>query len=63
MLSPVDPLGKLRSGGGQLAGTPVGFGEDIADQLRDGPDTVLKGCAQDAANALTGNSRAGIETE
>jgi hypothetical protein len=41
----------------------VGFAEDIVDQPRDGPDTVLKGCTQDAANALTGNPRAGIEAE
>jgi hypothetical protein len=46
-----------------LAATPAGFGEDIVDQPRDGPDTVVKGCAQDAANALTGNPRAGIEAE
>lgn len=41
----------------------MGFGEDTVDQPRDGTDTFLKGCAQDAANALTGNPRAGIEAE
>jgi hypothetical protein len=53
----------LPPGGGQLAGTSAGFGEDIVNQHRDGLDTVLEGCAQDAANALTGNPRAGIKAE
>jgi len=63
LLFPTDPLGRLHRGDGQLTGTPAGFGEDIVDQPRDGPDTVLEGCAQDAANALTGNPRTGIEAE
>jgi hypothetical protein len=46
-----------------LAGTPTGLGKHVVDQPRDGPETVLKGCAQDAANALTGDPRAGIEAE
>ncbi len=63
LLSSADPLGRLHRGGGQLAGTPAGLGENVVDQLRDGPVTVLKGCAQDAADALTGDPRAGIEAE
>jgi len=35
----------------------------VVDQPRDRPRTILKGCAQDGANALTGDPRAGIEAK
>jgi len=41
----------------------VGLGKDVVDQPRDRPRTILKGCAQDGANALTGDPRAGIEAK
>lgn len=48
---------------GGLRAMTAGLGKHIVDQPRDGPIALLKGRTQDAANALTGDSRAGIEAE
>jgi hypothetical protein len=63
LLCTADPLGRLGRGGRQLAVTPAGLGEHVVDQPWDGEFALLKGCAQDAPDALTGDSRAGVEAK